>query len=83
MFEPEGEKEHEAEYKKIHEDYKNLVHTHILLFLILDASVFMFFDIQKSNDIFNKIPERNISDKRGLIKHEKGITTFPVHFKTF
>ena len=25
MFEPEGEKEHEAEYKKIHEDYKNLV----------------------------------------------------------
>ena len=26
VFEPEGEKEHEAEYKKIHEDYKNLVH---------------------------------------------------------
>jgi len=25
VFEPEGEKEHEAEYKKIHEDYKNLV----------------------------------------------------------
>ena len=29
VFEPEGEKEHEAEYKKIHEDYKNLVHIKI------------------------------------------------------
>ena len=33
MFEPEGEKEHEAEYKKIHEDYKNLVHKKFLLII--------------------------------------------------
>ena len=48
MFEPEGEKEHEAEYKKIHEDYKNLVDipsTYSLdksrTLIYLDASIFI------------------------------------------
>ena len=47
VFEPEGEKEHEAEYKKIHEDYKNLVDippTHQLdksrTLMYLDASIY-------------------------------------------
>ena len=47
MFEPEGEKEHEAEYKKIHEDYKNLVDippTHQLdksrTLMYLDTSIY-------------------------------------------
>ena len=35
VFEPEGEKEHEAEYKKIHEDYKNLVTVLVLIKITL------------------------------------------------
>ena len=38
VFEPEGEKEHEAEYKKIHEDYKNLVHIKKSLLIIKHAT---------------------------------------------
>ena len=40
VFEPEGEKEHEAEYKKIHEDYKNLV-TVLILKIILYKVIFV------------------------------------------
>ena len=66
VFEPEGEKEHEAEYKKIHEDYKNLVHTHILLFLILDASVFMFLTYRNQMIFSIKFLKGMFLTKEGL-----------------
>ena len=45
VFEPDGEKEHEAEYKKIHEDYKNLVTAFILdiLFIVIFVTLNLIY----------------------------------------